>query len=200
MSQMTFTLAGVLAALVIGCGSEHQSRGLLGSGDQLVRVNELQAANNYTVVDPDAEATTHLQEYDDWIELYNASEHDADLAGYFITDNPDGPFKQVLPPEAVVPAKGFLLLWADKQPAQGPLHLSFALSNKSGGEGVYLADPSGNLLDGTNFDSTTGFACSDPSSQCDYSYARFPDGSGTFAWCGLPTPGRPNGSACGASG
>jgi hypothetical protein len=194
-SPMTFRLAAVLIPLLVGCGSEDQSRGLRGSGDQLVRVNEIQSANNFTLVDPAGESATNVQEYDEWVELYNAGEHDAHLEGYFITDDPGQLCKQVLPPEAVVPAKGFLLLWTDNQPAQGPLHLSFGLA--VGGESIYLADPSCNKLDGgTDFGSTVGFPCGDPSRQCDYSYARFPDGSGAFAWCGSPTPGASNGSAC----
>jgi hypothetical protein len=189
------TLAGVLIPLLLGCGSVDESRGLLGTGSQLVSVNEIHATNQYTLADQE-ESTTHKQEYNDWIELYNASEHVANLEGYFITDNPNRPSKHVLPPEAVIPGKGFLILWADNQPAQGPFHLSFALSNKAGGESVYLADPKGNLLDGTHFESSTGLTCHDPIQQCDFSYARYPDGSGAFAWCEVPTPGASNGSAC----
>jgi len=202
VAEMTFTLAGLL--VLVGCGSVEKSRGLLGSGAQMVTVNELLASNFTTDsvaggspdgVDPAGEPTTREQEYNDWIELYNASEHDARLKGYFITDNPlERPCKQVLPPEAVVPAKGFLRLWADNQPAQGPLHLAFALGDA---QAVYLADPSCNLLDGgTDFPSRVGLPCNDPSMQCDYSYARFPDGDGPFAWCETHTPGASNGPAC----
>jgi hypothetical protein len=190
---MTFTLAGVLIPLLMGCGSVEQSRGLLGSGSQLVRVNEICAVND-RFEDPDSRSIVGKPEYDDWIELYNASEHDAHLAGYFITDNKNRPFKQVLPPEAVVPAHGFLVLFADNQPGEGPLHLAFALSGV-GGESVYLADPRGNLLDGTDLPATPGGDAGDPP---DHSYARFPDGSGAFQWCGAfgMTPGESNGSAC----
>jgi hypothetical protein len=170
----------------------------------LVRVNEIQAANSKTFVDPAGEATTGKQEYDDWIELYNASDHTASLEGYFITDNHCHPFKHVLPPEAVIPPKGFLILWADNQTAEGWQHLSFALSNKTGGEDkpggedVYLADTRGNLLDGTHFESSVelGPFCHDPRRQCDFSYGRYPDGSGAFAWCEKPTPGASNGGSC----
>ena len=189
---MESTLAAVLIPLLMGCGSVDESRGLVGSGSQLVRVNEFAPANNYTFRDPDAPT-----EYDDWIELYNASEHVANLDGYYITDDPDHPFKHMLPPEAVIAPKGFLVLLADNQPGQGPLHLSFALSRS--GEAVYLAAPNGNLVDGTAFDSTVAVPpCTSPSGQCDFVYARYPDGSGPFRWCGANgvTPGKSNGSAC----
>jgi hypothetical protein len=180
----TIGLAGVLVLLLMGCGSEDQSRGFLEGGGTLVSVNELQPSNQATIAD-------EFGEYDDWIELYNAGEHDAHLEGYFITDSSDRPFEQVLPPEAVVPARGYLLLWADEQPDQGPLHFPFALS--AGGESVHLANPNGNLLDGTDYG---------PPPHGDYSYARIPDGSGAFQWrgpglAGGVTPGRANVSAGG---
>ncbi len=184
-------LAGILMPLLVGCGSVDESAGLRGSGGLLVSVNELQASNHNTLSDGIVTAG-NAAGYDDWIELCNAGQHDAHLEGYFITDNPEQPFKQMLPTEAVVPAGGFLLLWADNEPAQGPLHLAFGLSKD--GESVYLSDPNGNLLDGIDYGAPT-VTCA----QCDYSYARFPDGSGAFAWCDKPTPARANGSACAAS-
>jgi hypothetical protein len=32
----------------------------------------------------------------------------------------------------------------------------------------------------------------------DYSYGRFPDGSGEFSWCAAPTPNALNGASCGS--
>jgi hypothetical protein len=189
------TLAAMLVPLLIGCGLREESRGLLPAGGSLVRINELVAANHSGEQD-------EFAEYDDWIELYNGGSHDAHLEGYFVTDNSERPFKYALPPEAMVPARGFLLLWADSEPDegferlwakdpamdQGPLHLPFNLSED--GEDVELRDPDGNLVDAVGYGWGPG----------DHSYARFPDGTGGFAWCSDPTPNAFNGSACVPSG
>jgi hypothetical protein len=207
-SQVTLALAAVFLPLLVGCGSREESRGLREASGSLVRINEIQASGN------SEEATDVPGEFPDWIELYNAGEHAGNLAGYFITDNPERPFKHALVPGVVVPARGFLVLFADDPPHEGPLdpigplHLSFKLS--AGGEGVYLRDPDGNLVDGIDFGavpwSTTPYpdypidpTCLDPDVPCNYSYARFPDGSGAFQWCDHPSPEKSNGSECTAS-
>jgi hypothetical protein len=115
----------------------------------------------------------------------NAGDQDASLEGYFITDDHTDPFKRSLPAEAVVPAKGFLILWADKTPIQGPLHLPFGLSKS--GEEAWLCDPRGQILDGTSFSAPP---------VPDSSFARYPDGTGAFAWCAAPTYKQSNGTAC----
>jgi hypothetical protein len=199
------TLAGILVPLLMGCGSKDESRGLLASGGSLVRINEIQASGNSEFVD-------EAGDYDDWIELYNGGKHDAPLGGYFITDNPDRPFKHMLLPEVVVPAGGFLVLFAD-DPSRTKLellpdpwlHLPFKLSGL--GESVYLRDPDGDLVDGIDYGPIPYYltpltsgppqgTCRDPDYACAYSYARFPDGSGAFAWCEPPTPEKSNESAC----
>ena len=127
-------------------------------------------------------------EYDDFIELSNTSNEDISLAGYFVSDSADEPFEAKLPEGVVVPAKGFLLLWADHDPQQGGEHVDFALS--AAGDGVWLTSPDGTLLDAVQFGASTE----------DWSYARYseigPDGS-VWDWCAIPTPGAENGDACG---
>ena len=174
----TITPAGLMAALIVSCGSVDETGGLVGSGGMGVLINEIQPANNTTIPD-------EHNLYPDWIELYNGGTRRANLEGYFITDDPDVPFKQRLPAQATIAPKGYLLLWAaDDADPSDPLHLSFALSQ--GGEGVWISDPNGNLLDGTDFGWELG----------DQSYARFPDGRGAFKWCWAPTPEESNGTEC----
>jgi hypothetical protein len=195
--KTSIALGGILVPLLMGCGSEPESRGLLKSGVMLVRVNELQPSRNSEYVDPDAPG-----EYPDWIELYNAGPRDAHLEGCFITDNPSRPFKHMLLPEVVVPAKGFLVLFADSRTSEGPLHLSFNLSG--GGEAVELRGTDGNLVDGAYYAAASPMPPlpADPdhtclySDRCNRSFARFPDGSGPFAWGECPTPDGPNETTC----
>ncbi|MBN2573419.1 MAG: hypothetical protein JXP73_02525, partial [Deltaproteobacteria bacterium] len=64
-------------------------------------------------------------------------------------------------------------------------HLGFKLSASRGDE-VALKDKTGRTVDSVSFGAATG----------QNTYARFPDGTGAFAWCAAPTPGASNGSAC----
>ncbi|RPH98797.1 MAG: hypothetical protein EHM72_12510, partial [Calditrichaeota bacterium] len=52
-------------------------------------------------------------EYDDWVELYNPSNQPISLMGMYVSDNLSNPQKWRLG-NVSIPAKGFLLLWADE--------------------------------------------------------------------------------------
>jgi len=45
-----------------------------------VFINEFQASNEITIQNPD------FGNYSDWLELYNSSNVDIDLSGYFLTE------------------------------------------------------------------------------------------------------------------
>jgi hypothetical protein len=134
--------------------------------------NKLQVYINEVMPTNTAAAYDEHNEGDDWIELYNAGDEDANLEGCFVSDDPSDLRKHELPAEVVVPARGMLLLWADRQLSQGPRHLDLALD----GDGDYLwlaapaddadAGPDPQVLDHVWFSAPTDTM---------YSYARFPD-------------------------
>ena len=101
-------------------------------------VNEYMASNAATY--PDESAS-----FPDWIELYNPGGTDLELGGYTITDDLDVPAKHELAAGLVVPAGGWLLLWADRDIEDGDQHLAFKLDK--GGEEIGLYDPTGEVLD-----------------------------------------------------
>ncbi len=85
-------------------------------------INEVCASNNSTKDEYGSKP--------DWIEVYNSEDYDVDLAG-MIVKNVDANATSEIPYDyssTVVPAKGRVMLWADKDPACGPLHLGFKLS------------------------------------------------------------------------
>jgi hypothetical protein len=143
-----------------------------------IYVNELQPSNKSTIAD-------EAGQFDDWIELYNATKRAQDLEGFYVSDSKNNVEKYQLPTGAVIPANGFLLLWADGSAEQGPTHLPFSISAAKG-EHFQIADPTGKVLDITTFDIVTTHD----------SWARFPDFTGDFAWCAYPTPLATNGDAC----
>jgi len=183
--QMDRLLAMAWLGVLVGCGDEEPRTSTSTSTTDAsgVSINELMPGNTKSTPIVD-----EYEDHDDWIELYNAGNEDVSLAGYFITDDQADPFRRSLPEQAVVPAKGFLILWADNTPSQGPLHLPFGLSKS--GEGAWLCDAHGKILNGTSFSAPP---------VPDSSFARYPDGTGAFAWCATPTFNQPNGTAC-ASG
>ncbi|RIK83172.1 MAG: hypothetical protein DCC68_04345 [Planctomycetota bacterium] len=86
----------------------------------------------------------------DVIELYNRGDVAADLSDMSLTDNPNNPTKYVFPAGTVIPARGYLVVYADSQPSQGgELHTGFGLASE--GEGVYLYDTATAEIDRVEF-------------------------------------------------
>jgi len=170
-------LAIAMAMLAFGCGTNPVPHPAIN-----VRVNELSSSNHDY---QDAVGGT-----DDWIELYNLNEDDANLAGYFISDSRGRRFKVELSDAAVVPGHGVLLLWADAEPLQGQQHLDFKLS--SDGDGVCFSNPQGYAVDCIEFSAIPPYDAGTEST----SLGRFPDGAGIFQWCNTSSPDEINGSQC----
>ena len=128
--------------------------------------------------------------FDDWIEVYNAGTTDVDLAGYYLSDDPDAPTRHRIVggagAETTVPARGYLLLWADGEVSEGARHLDFRLS--ASGESVVLTAPDGI----TGVDQYT-FG---PQLE-DVSFGRVGDAGATWDFFASPTPGSANVTAPG---
>ncbi len=132
------------------------------SSDTSVVINEIMPANVSTAMD-------NAGQYDDWIELFNKSSQQVDISSYVLTDNATNLHKWTFPTNSKIPANGYLIVWADEDGSQGPLHANFKLS--ATGEELFLLDPTGKLVDSTSWTSQI-FP--------DKSYARFPNGYGNF--------------------
>lgn len=139
-------------------------------------VNEIMASSTTCCPDDDGGA----DEFDDWIEIYNASGATVDLSGMYLSDNLSDPFQSKIPNGVTIPAGGFLLFWADEQGNQGPLHMNFKLSK--GGEVVGLF-----YIDGRSINSKE-FTDQDDNK----SFERSTDGGATWQQTTSPTPGFSN--------
>lgn len=126
-----------------------------------VVINEFMASNQTT-------ATDEAGEYDDWIELYNKSSNSIDLTGWYLSDNPDNLDKWEFPGGATISPDNYLIVWADEDSSQGPLHANFKLS--AVGEVLYLIDDNSVVVQEINFGQQ----------QVDMGYARSPNGTGNF--------------------
>jgi len=144
-----------------------------------LRFNEWLAQNTRILINP------FTGNADDWFEIHNAGSSPIDLSGFTLTDDLADPIRSVIPPGFILPAGGFLLVWADGHPeASGPangLHVGFRLSLD--GESLALFDPLGRLVDALTYGPQ----------QHEVSEGRWPDGgSPPFPRFPTPTPGQPN--------
>ncbi len=137
-----------------------------------VYINEFQASNASTISDP------QYNEFSDWIELYNGGNSSVNITGWYLTDKKGSLPGWKFPSNTVIPAKGFLMVWADGQNSN--LHTDFKLS--ADGEEVLLYDNSGNEIDQIIFSAQ----------KSDVSMGRKPDGSTTIGLFEDPTPGASN--------
>jgi CotH kinase protein/Lamin Tail Domain/EF hand len=141
-----------------------------------IRINELMASNGKSVRDPDGD-------FDDWVELYNASDRPVDLSGMYLSDTDRAPRKWSFPKGTKIEAGGYLILWADEDgKSKKGIHLNFKLSSK--GESLFLVDRddrANTLLDHVEFSD----------SREDVSFGRAP--TAPAKWQALvPTAGQPN--------
>ncbi|MFH0734982.1 MAG: CotH kinase family protein [bacterium] len=139
---------------------------------QSIKINEFMASNSNSIQDPD------YNNYGDWIELYNSSNYDFNLYGCYITDEKTDNNKYKFTTNLIIPAKGYLLIWADDHNTGS--HTNFKLS--ASGEFIGLYNSSLNVIDTITFSAQ----------QVDVSYGRYPDGVSMFYLFNPATPLFPN--------
>ena len=135
-------------------------------------INEFLASNSNNIIDPD------FNSYSDWIELYNSKNSPVDISGWYLNDQSNATLNWKIPNGTIIPAKGYLILWADGMDQK--LHTNFKLS--ATGEEIILLDPSGNQMDLIQFSTQ----------QTDISYGRKTDGDAVLGFFTIPTPGSSN--------
>ncbi len=114
-------------------------------------INEIMTSNKGAYVDSEGNAY-------DWIELYNGTEEDIDLAGYGLSDEVSGNVKWIFP-SVVIKSKEYLIIYLSGKNEEG-LYANFAL-NKAGGETITLKRKSGKVVDSvktTSIDKNTVMA------------------------------------------
>lgn len=140
-------------------------------------INELAANNRSGKVD-------EYSEHNDWFEIYNPHNYPVDIDNYYVTDTLGNKIKYKFESgrsKTIIPANGFLLLWADDQTEQGVHHTNFKLS--SSGEELALILPDGKtVVDSVIFTDQI----------VDHSFGRQYDGDSTWMDFKTPTPGRSN--------
>lgn len=112
-------------------------------------INEIMANNVSCCPDRDG----GRDEFDDWIEVYNAGKKPVDIGGMYVSQKRDNPIGYQIPKTnssiTTIQPGGFLILWADGDVDQGELHLEFKLSHN--GEFIGLYNDDGRTIDSLTF-------------------------------------------------
>ena len=141
-----------------------------------VCINEVSAANSIFV--------NEFFKHNDWVELYNTTNTDIDVAGMYLSDNPENPKKYQIGKAdgitTVIPAHGFLTIWCDKLEPLSQLHASFKLDAEGGDIMLTAADES--WSDRISYTTMKG----------DETIGRYPDGSRDVFTMNVPTIGKAN--------
>lgn len=100
---------------------------LPGTDAHPVKINEVSAGNTIFA--------NEQFKRNDWIELYNTTSTDIDVAGMYLSDHLDQPEKFQIPASngtfsTLLPAHGHLVIWADKLESLTQLHADFKLNNE----------------------------------------------------------------------
>ena len=143
-----------------------------------VLINEYSASNLNTIVD-------NYDEYEDWIELYNAGSTSVNISGYYLSDDTASVTLWAFPAGTVIPSHGYLRVWASgrNEATSGNLHTNFRLTQtKSDPDWIVLSDPAGTVLDQWQLAIT----------QMDHSRGRTTSGSEMWGIFTDPTPGSAN--------
>lgn len=135
--------------------------GAISEPSRIVTINEFMASNSKTAAD-------EAGEYDDWIELFNPSSNPIDISGFYLSDKADNLVKWRFPQGTIINGKDYLIIWADENKSQGPLHANFKLS--ADGEEIFLLNSLGELVDSVSFGAQIR----------DTSCSRIPNGIGSF--------------------
>lgn len=163
----------------------------------VLSLNEVAPSNN--------SETNIVDEYgihSDWFEIYNSGEDTLNLAGLYLSDDPNELGKSLItslyPDSTTILPKGFIRFWADNAIYRGPLHADFKLSNTEP-TGLYLSAKCGNdyqTLSVMSYNklpqnASVGYLCNNPQE----GYMVFDnspkDGGDATIWMS-PTPGSSN--------
>jgi len=101
---------------------------------------------NEILVENDSLNVDDFGEHNSWIEIFNSGYNTVDIGGCYLTDDISNPKKYWIPsgdPATKIPARCYILFWADGKPSRGIFHLNFKLN---GADSIALFDASGRVL------------------------------------------------------
>jgi Na+-transporting methylmalonyl-CoA/oxaloacetate decarboxylase gamma subunit len=101
---------------------------------------------NEILVHNDSNAVDDFGEHNAWIEIFNSSYNTVNIGGCYLTDDLNIPTKYWIPtgdPVTKIPARNYIVFWADNHPTRGIFHLNFDLKEA---KTIALFDANGKTL------------------------------------------------------
>ncbi len=111
----------------------------LGQNASDLRFSEILVLNDSLNVDD-------FGKHSSWIEIFNTSYNSVEIGGCYLTDDMQNPTKYWIPtgdPATKIPARFYIMFWADNKPTRGILHLNFELRDA---DTIALFDANGRTL------------------------------------------------------
>lgn len=139
-------------------------------------INEIMPANIDMFMDPS-------YNYGSWIELFNGTDTDINLAGYYLSDSASTTICPLGNTSRIVKAGGFLTLWFGHKDDYCLQQLEYSLDSDGGD--IILFDNNGRAISAVEY----------PASPARISWARTSDGGSEWGYTGNPTPGKTNSSS-----
>ncbi len=126
-------------------------------------INEFVASNDSLsgISDPSGK-------YEDWIEIYNNMDTELNLTDIYLSDKKDKLKDWKFPDNTIIPANGYIIVWADKDEEEEGFHAGFKL--KKSGESMYLSNKDGSFIDSLSYEEQ----------ETNIASARRPNGTGDF--------------------
>ena len=145
-----------------------------------VVINEYSAANYESHAD-------NYGEYEDWLELYNTTNSDIDLNGWFLSDKASNTTKWQFPSSFIISANSVSIVYCsgNDEVLGGFAHTNFKITQTNGNEVFVLSDAGSNIIDSTSVIPTQK------------SHSRGRDINGSTVWSVFITP-TPNTNNIGA--
>jgi Na+-transporting methylmalonyl-CoA/oxaloacetate decarboxylase gamma subunit len=104
-----------------------------------LKLNEILVYNQSNAVDD-------FGQHSSWIEIFNSSYNTVNIGGCYLTDDLNNPTKYWIPtgdPVTKIPARNYIVFWADNHPTRGIFHINFDLSE---GRTIAIFDANGKTL------------------------------------------------------
>lgn len=126
-------------------------------------INEFMASNDST-----SNITDLAGGYPDWVEFHNNTNTDVDLDNFYLSDDIDFLKHWSFPPNTIIPANDYLIVWIDRDVDEDGLHADFKL-NKNSGQ-IFLTYEDLTIIDSVSYSNQT----------TNISSSRVPNGTGPF--------------------
>ncbi len=153
------------------------ARELQNQGVTPVRINEVSAGNDIYIND--------WGKKNDWVELYNTTDEEIDVAGMYLSDKKNKPQKWQIAgtgeTSTIIPPHGTLIVWCDQLEPVSQLHAPFKLDNADGAV-VSIQAGDGSWADKMEY-------VEQPRWQ---TFGRYPDGANFTSLMSWPTINRSN--------